>query len=153
MQQTLTQTFARPLIALALAAGIALSPVSAAPARANNNDAAAFFAALLAMGLVVSTLNNGAAAAQGGHEGNVVDLPRRTKALPQSCIRKYETRRGNERYFSKRCLRKNYARWNQLPQRCARTIQAFNRRGLLVRRAVYEIRCLRRAGYHASARR
>jgi len=153
MKQTLTQTFARPMIALALAAGIALSPVSAAPARANNNDAAAFFAALIAMGIVVSSINNGAAANQGGWDDNVVEeRPRRAKALPQLCLRTYDTRRGQKQYFSKHCLRKNYARWNQLPERCERTIRARDRRGLIVRRAVYETRCLRSAGYRVTAR-
>ncbi|MCI2400163.1 hypothetical protein [Aliiroseovarius subalbicans] len=144
----------RPLIALTLAASIALTPMAAAPARADNNDNAAAIAALLGLiivGTAVSNSNNDVVYERRSSRERIA--PRRTRALPEQCLKRFETRRGTKRYFGSRCLERNFRFANRLPERCEIRIKTRNRAGDRVRRDVYTPACLRREGYFIAGRR
>lgn len=145
MSQTLHGFLTRPLIALSLAAGLALSPFASAPARAHDDELAAFVAALGAMIVIGAIITD-----DDRHRGRIYTqqgfwyAPR---ALPESCLKSYRTRDGYEAYFSERCLRNKYSSWRSLPGRCELTLRVYDEWGNSRRIDVYKPRCLRRAGY------
>lgn len=157
MTKTLPQIFIRPLIALSLAAGIALTPVSAAPAKAGNDELAAFIAALTAMVVIGAVIEDGRDRDRG--RDRTVRRWDRDKVLPESCLKSYRARDGVKAYFSKRCLKRSFRHFQRLPDRCEKTVRVRTRdrdRGWerdgqtrrFKRVNVYKPRCLRRAGYH-----
>jgi len=69
------------------------------------------------------------------------------RALPRSCLQTVETRFGNQRFFGKRCLERNYQYVRTLPERCAVRLYTTNgpRRG-------FDPFCLREQGYRSDRR-
>lgn len=156
----LTSSFARPFAALALSAAMALSPMTAAPARAENIDE--LLAGLAALAIIGTAIANDRGT--GGSAYTSRSLPRDDfgyrphreqgyhsyeghrprRALPARClIRPYEqgVRVG---LFPKHCLEKHYGvrATQRLPLHCQRWVHT-RKRAILG----YAPRCLRRAGY------
>jgi hypothetical protein len=77
------------------------------------------------------------------HQGHRAD-----RILPRSCLRQIETRYGNQRMFTRRCLTRNNIFASQLPQSCGVRVFSVNgpRRG-------YDPQCLRDHGFRARRQR
>ncbi|WP_300515252.1 hypothetical protein [Aliiroseovarius sp.] len=143
--------FARLATTVTLSLGLALSPISATPAKANgNNDA--WVAALLGLAIVGAIIDDNRGDRYRGRDLYRPDRPSR-KALPARCLQRFETRDGTRRYFGARCLDRNYRFASRLPARCETQIRIRNRHGDRVRREVFNPRCLRREGYWVAGRR
>ena len=140
--------FARLATTLTLSLGIALSPISTAPARADDN-LEAWIAALMGVAILGAIVDD-----RRDDRRDVVrpDRPHR-KALPSRCLKRFDTRDGAKRYWGARCLERHYPRAHRLPARCEVTIKTRNRHGDRVRRDVFKPRCLRREGYTVAGRR
>ena len=67
--------------------------------------------------------------------------------LPRDCLRNVETRFGTQRLLGRRCLQRNYAQFNRLPNRCA--VRVFSDNGP---RNGFDPRCLREQGYRINRR-
>lgn len=70
-------------------------------------------------------------------------IPRRN-ILPRECLRHVDTRFGEHRMFTRRCLRNTYAFTPTLPRRCA--VRVFTNRGPV---RGFDPQCLRQEGYRA----
>ena len=140
--------FARLATTLTLSLGIALSPITAAPARADS-DADKLLAILLGLAVVGTIIDDRR------DRRVVVDRPHRPnrKALPARCLKRFETRDGTKRFWGARCLERHYPRAHRLPARCEVTIKTRNHHGDRVRRDVFKPHCLRREGYTVAGRR
>jgi len=68
--------------------------------------------------------------------------------LPRDCLRDVETRFGTQRLLGRRCLQRNYAQFDRLPNRCA--VRVFSDNGP---RNGFDARCLREQGYRINRRR
>lgn len=74
--------------------------------------------------------------------------PRANAALlPRQCLRNIETRFGNTRMFTQRCLNRNYRHVDTLPNRCA--VRVYGTQGV---RQGYDPLCLRQQGFRAARR-
>ncbi len=161
----LTRSFMTPLLVGALT----LTSLTAAPAFAgqrnknNNNDIDAFIAALLGLAVVGAVINNNddhrttrrpEKPRRPKGDGRIVDDRRMHPKfqLPRDCLRRFNTQYGQEKYWGKRCLKRNYEFSRSLPRNCHDTIVARNNRGVYVARKVYEPRCMKQAGYRKSRR-
>jgi len=69
------------------------------------------------------------------------------RALPGECLRIIQTRRGQERIFSRHCLQREYRHVNRLPEQCH--VRFRTDRGP---REGYAARCLRQSGYRLAGR-
>jgi len=159
------------LTATALAATLALTAGTAAPARADGSDVAkvlAGVATLYIIGRALSDDDKGAAqAATRGHGNNGYGrvTPRhdnngygtvqprgrghdrhRAVTLPAYCAQEYRVRGGHADFYGARCLQR--AGLTRLPARCAVEV-----RGQRHGRTAYSERCLLRSGYRVEARR
>ena len=147
MQTALSRMILRPLIAMAIAASLVLSPVTTNSAQAHGRPAGNdnFIAAMVALGLLglIITNENGR---RGGSAGSGQWVPA-SKRLPGECLKTYRTTRGDKAYFGKSCLRNNFRWWRDLPDRCERSIRITNRYGHISSRKVYRPRCLLDYGY------
>lgn len=161
----LTRGLIAPLLVGALTlTSITAPPAFAGPRNQNNNDEInGLIAALLGLavvGAVISNKNN-------DHDSGRPTKPRRPKRggqgwddrgmhpkfqLPRDCLRRFNTQYGKEKYWGKRCLKRNYEFSRSLPRSCRDTIVARNNRGVYVVRKVYEPRCMKQAGYRKSRR-
>ena len=142
--------FARLATTVTLSLGIALSPISAAPASAKDNTDA-WVAALLGLAIVGAIIDDKNDRRR-DRDVHRPDRPSR-KALPGRCLKRFETRDGTKRFWGARCLERHYDRAHRLPARCEVTIKTRNRHGDRVRRDVFKPRCLRREGYTVAGRR
>lgn len=79
--------------------------------------------------------------------GNRHVQPRRTRALPAECLRRYRTQEGRVRLFDADCLEHNFRGYRHLPLDCAVTIRSQGRF-----ESGFRPRCLRRAGYQMAGR-
>ena len=138
----------KSFIATILAAALAITSVSAVPARASSDDVAKVLLGLaIVAGIATAIDNNNRNAAPSRRLGERYDddrgwKPRRVRnVLPAQCLRSFETRNGTRRGYGARCLNRN-ARWLDLPRRCEREVRT--RRGW---RTFYGARCLRREGF------
>lgn len=148
-----------------LSVGIAMSPISATPARAGNDDLARALAALALLGI--------AGAATAGDRDSRVTIGRQrhssvqqyrpllrkyrpsarhrrahaVRALPARCLRHVRTRRGVWPVFGARCLSRTNVATARLPRRCIERIRFRGRD-----HAVFDARCLSHSGW-AVARR
>ena len=135
----------RPFIVTAIAASLVFSPVSTAPAQAHstytaNNDS--FIAALVALGLIGLIITN----ENGKHLNSVANVPR-SKRLPQSCLKTFQTTRGTRAMFKPACLQKNFRWWRNLPSQCLTKVRIIRPNGHRVDRNLYRAGCLRDYGY------
>lgn len=157
----------RKFIATILAASIAVSGLSAAPAAAGNDNLEKFLigaGTLLIIGTAlehqkkhgtVSRHKSQPDYAHGyGHHHKKKKKYRKKhrKALPGYCLRRVDTRHGTVRMFGKRCLRNNYDYAHRLPERCKIKVRTW-RHGHKVKRVGYKPRCLRDYGYYVAGRR
>lgn len=147
MQTALSRMIVRPLIAIAIAASLVLSPVSSTSLQAHSRPAGNdnFIAAMVALGLLGLIITN-EAGKNGGHSGGGQWVPA-SKRLPGECLKTFQTTTGNKAYFGKSCLRNNFRWWRNLPQRCERTIRVIKRNGHIASRKIYRPRCLIDYGY------
>ena len=160
------------LTAPVLAASIALTGFSTAPARANNDDVAGFVAGLAALAIIGIAINESQSnqkekarkkskkkkAERHRHQIEKQQALARKKAnarlhakkahrkiLPAQCLRVLETRNGTRRGFGARCLNRFGKSTAALPQYCKSTIRS---RGQV--RTLYMARCLKNAGFRMS---
>jgi len=143
----------RKFIALILATALAVTGLSAVPARADG-DTARLFAGLAALALlgaaIQSNRNNGLNDQQGDQSvtHNYNYSPRDTppkytrKDLPRKCLRKRNVNGRNRNLLGAGCLRNNYAFNATLPYACQLGYWDGNRN-----RTGYEPKCLRERGY------
>ena len=149
----------RYFIALVISLTIAITAVSAAPARAGDQDLArllAGIAALAIIGKAIHDRNDKDHVTQNHiiprqHTIKPRPLPDRVarKTLPAQCLRDVRGPNGNtRRVLAARCLERNYRFSNELPRGCARQVET--QRGW---RWAYGARCLRRNGYQIARHR
>jgi Ni/Co efflux regulator RcnB len=167
----------RKFITLIVASAMAVTGLSAAPARADVEDAAKVIvgvAALAILGAAIAdakddkdrvTRNRGHLRHDDRHRGNrhkwdnrhrgnkhARPLPKRVqrKLLPGVCRIDVRARNGQRLSgFGRRCLKRNYGYANSLPRACESRVRG--RHGHL--RTMYRGRCLHRHGYReANAR-
>ncbi len=157
----------RGLIAPLLVGALTLTSLTATPAFAgpnnqnNNDDINGLIAALLGLAVVGAVISN-----NDDRDDRSVQ-PRRPKRggqvwddhhmhpkfqLPRKCLRKFKTQHGKQKYWGKRCLKRNYDFARSLPRSCRDTIVARNNQGVYVARKVYHPRCLKQAGYRKQRR-
>lgn len=148
---------ARAAMVAAISAALALTPITATPARAGEDKtgaiAAATILALITAGIIASNTKPGFSYSKpevhyrpphyGGRKPPQID---RRKLLPAQC--EFQITRGRDRgtYFGKRCLKRNFSYWTHLPARCEKHIDL---RGRPDRRG-FESNCLARYGYKAA---
>lgn len=163
----LTRAIMVPLLAGALTlTSLSTGPAFAGP-KNNNDDINALIAALLGLAVVGAVISN-----KGDREPRIQDIPRTGRGgghrggrstwddrqmhpkfqLPRECLRRFKTQHGKQKYWGKRCLKRNYDFARSLPRSCRDTIVAKNNRGVYVTRKVYEPRCLKQAGYRKQRR-
>ncbi len=168
----------RKFITFIVAASMAVTGLSAAPARADSEDVAkviAGVAALAILGAAIAdakddknrhvTRHRGHLRHDNRHRGHgrklghrhhrhdgARPLPDRVKRkmLPGACRVQARVRHGQAiRGFGRRCLKRNYSYVNSLPRNCQSRVRG--RHGHL--RTIYRGRCLYRHGYReANAR-
>ena len=148
------RTFHRKFIAIVLSAAVFVTGIGAATgAQARDRDAQAAIAALLGLAVIGTIIAKNKRDDDRAHTSSrsqpkphvqTRPLPQRAKrrALPQGCLRNFQTDFGNARMFGKRCMERNYRAVHKLPQACARKV--FTDRG--VRRG-WGARCLRQKGF------
>ncbi|WP_281980927.1 hypothetical protein [Thalassorhabdomicrobium marinisediminis] len=137
----LKSTLTAGVLAISLAL-TSLTP-SSATAAISEEDALKGFLTLLAIGAVIHSMND-----NDDREARP-DRNNRWKTLPAQCQRRLTRRNGNRiNFFPQRCLNRNYAHAERLPQRCHvrfRTEAGQQRQG-------YRTRCLRNEGFRINRR-
>ncbi|KIC13703.1 hypothetical protein [Leisingera sp. ANG-Vp] len=155
----------RKFIALIVAASIAITGFSAAPARADE-DVAKFIAGMALLGILGAAINDARKDdgrhvsrtynppnqhrhghkphAHNRHGGHVKPLPPRVRRydLPAHCVRYFPRYSQNRPLAAKGCLDRNYGRTHRLPQACKVTFWNGQRH-----RTGFKPRCLKRHGY------
>jgi hypothetical protein len=161
----------RSFIAIILAAALAITGMTTAPARAGNDDVAKWIAGAVALGLIGAAIaeekkrdrRRDQAVARQHNKGHAhgkqkqrvhghIDSTRkhvakqdRRRFLPQSCQVRVRGHQGTVSGFGRRCLLNNYAHYNSLPHQCARRAQGNHGR------VIYTGGCLRSHGYRMAA--
>lgn len=153
----------RTFIASVLAASLAVTSFTAAPAAAGNDNLEKFLLGAGTLLIIGSALSD--------HDGKVIvkDTRQKTahdygygqkkkykkkkrkisKVLPRYCLRRIETRHGPVRMFGARCLQRNYRHADWLPRECMTRVKT-RRHGERVVRRGYKPRCLRHYGYRVA---
>jgi len=141
---------ARSALAATLAAALALTPITATPARAGDqNDVGAIAAfsllALITAGLVATSVARRDEPRHAGRPYSPNPGPRvdPRKALPAQC--EFTVRRGHDRgtYYGSRCLKRAFSYWANLPARCEERIDVLGGPD----KRVYDAQCLTSYGY------
>lgn len=158
----------RRFIALVLAASVAVTGFSAAPARADE-DFGKFLAGLAAIAIIGAAIENSrdddvrvirkntVRVTPGHHHNhkhnkhkhnNVRPLPHHVKKfdLPAQCLRTFPGL-GNKRILGRGCLGNNYRHVGSLPRACKIAVDRGQKR-----RVGYELLCLREHGYRLTSR-
>ena len=153
----------RQFIAIVVTTAVAITGISAAPARAGQDDVAKALAALAGLAVLGVVIHNARDDDKKARRP-VTDRrygpddrfreearvgvgswphPRRVdrKLLPQQCLRKVKGKDGRLHVFGQRCLKRNYRYAKKLPRKCVR--RYLTERGV---RSGYEARCLSRRG-------
>ncbi len=139
----------KKLIASVLAASIAITGMTAAPARALDNGELGRLifgtGALIIIGSALANRNNnnnnGAVVTRRGGDA---DRPRRhhRKIAPARCVRHSHFNNGPRRFLGQRCLNRHMHNAHRLPSACKRKVYTNNGR-----RNVFGARCLRNHGW------
>ena len=161
----------RKFIASVLAASLALTSFSAAPAKAGNDDLMRFLAGattLVILGNALDgsyrdsgssrTVQNGRDRSYDYDRGrNVRNNDRnrqgyrahsnRENRLPPGCLTRARTSHGKQQVFGKACLREHYAHTSNLPRACRVQPTGHN-----APRRAYSAGCLFDRGYYAARR-
>ncbi|WP_323766174.1 hypothetical protein [Marinovum sp.] len=150
-----------------LAAAMALTSLTAAPAAAEHNRN---FDRFIAGAGTILLLNHqsgqpsGRADLRRGHDNRHGEFrDRRHKKhggfrnlrrapLPGYCLRRIRTHHGPVRMFGQRCLQRNYRQADWLPGACRMQVRTW-RHGRKVTRVGYHPRCLHHRGYRVDGRR
>ncbi|NIZ15213.1 hypothetical protein [Phaeobacter sp. HF9A] len=142
----------RKFIAFVLAAAVAVTGMSAAPARADNGDVAKFIAGAALLGIIGAAINDSRHrddhADHHGHGGHQPVPPRplpprvRKYDLPVQCIKTVRAWGRDHQIAGMRCLKQNYRHVNSLPQNCY--VKVENRHQ---KRHGYGVQCLANKGY------
>jgi hypothetical protein len=156
----------RRFIGMILAASVAITGFTAAPARADD-DLGKFLAGLAAIAIIgaaiessrdddVRVIRKNTVRVTPGHNhhhnkhkhNNVRPLPQNVKKfdLPAHCLRKFPGL-GNKRVLGRNCLAKSYRHVNALPQACKIAVDRGQKH-----RVGYEMLCLRERGYRLTSR-
>lgn len=147
----------RPVIAAMLAATLALTSVTATPARAGGEDkvgaiAAASFFALITAGIIAGAASQhrddkALPAPRGSRHGWGDRRDDRRKVLPAQC--EFTVRHGRDAgtYYDSHCLKRSFNYWPYLPDRCEERVDLRGSRD----RNAYDARCLARYGYREEA--
>ena len=150
----------RKFIALILASALAITGLSAAPARADG-DAARIFAGLAALAIIGAALERSRKQTtvtkqyiQPAHPQPVRPQPTRPlpsyvarRDLPTSCLRTRSVNGQWRNLYGARCLQNTYAHTNSLPYACQLGYWDGQRN-----RIGYEPLCLRERGYRTVGR-
>lgn len=142
-----------------LALAVALSPISAAPAKALDRDETiGLIVGLAALAAIAKEIDDRNDRKKKRKEQQRVTRhapiePRydryrhqRSLVLPGNCVRTFDTVRGTRTVLGNRCLQRSGVNVARLPDRCERTVQTRNGP-----RAAFGARCLRREGYQIGA--
>ena len=156
----------RRFIGIVLAASVAVTGFTAAPARADE-DFGKFLAGLAAIAIIGAAIENNrdrdvkvirrnTVRVNPGHHHNhnrnkhnhVRPLPQHVKKfdLPAHCLRKFPGL-GNKRILGRGCLNNNYRHVGSLPQACKIAVDRGQKH-----RVGYELLCLRERGYRLTSR-
>ena len=142
----------RRFIAALVAASLALTGLSAVPARADGDDALRAILGLTALYAIAKSIENNNDDHRKPPPVTVFRKPvphtgpgpygtyRRDRYLPTECLRRVETRHGPRQIFTERCLRREGV--HHLPQACE--IRVKGRGG---KNTAYDARCLQRSGF------
>lgn len=140
----------RQFIALILSLALAITGLSAVPARADGDTARllAGLAALAFIGAAIQQKRDRRVVTQ-NHSLQPRPLPQQIgrKDLPQQCLRSRSVNGYQRNLFGARCLQKNYAFNRSLPNACR---LGYWERGR--NRTGYAPRCLRERGYRFARR-
>ncbi|MGX9355770.1 hypothetical protein ACS3SW_11625 [Roseobacteraceae bacterium S113] len=151
----------KTFISTVLAAALAITSFTAAPARAELTNAEKFLlgaGALVILGTAIEQSQRGSnrKATVTRHKQVIQHQPaprkkqvkqKRLRPLPAFCLTRVRANDGPRRLFSQRCLQNNYRQVNRLPNRCKTWVQ-----GPRGTRVGYKPRCLRRAGFEIAGR-
>ncbi len=155
----------KQFIATIAAIAIAVTGLSAAPARAGDDDVGRAVAALLGLAIVGAviadqrrddkarvhvdrTYNHGHIHRQPIHKPRPLPPRVNRKLLPQQCLHSFRTTGGKSaRIFGAGCLNQTYAHVRSLPRECVRHLNS--RSG---KRHGYSARCLSGHGYQLARR-
>jgi hypothetical protein len=135
----------RKFIALILATALAITGLSAVPARADGDTARllAGLAALALIGVAIQKKNKRRVVSR-NQTVQPLPLPSRVTRfdLPQRCLRSRSVNGRQRTLFGARCLQKNYIQNRSLPNACRLGYWSGDRN-----RAGYDPQCLRERGY------
>jgi len=156
----------RKFIAVVLAATLAITTYSAAPARAaSEEDIARLLAGAATLFIIGKAIQSSRdndrkkvkvhrqsrevyQQPRARHQNQFRDQrPHRRAGLPAACLTRVDTRRGTLRVFGKRCLDRNYQSARPLPQQCLRRFETRH-----APRLAYTAGCLRDNGYRLAGR-
>lgn len=162
----------RSFISIILAAAIAITGMTAAPAQARDrDDIAKWIAGAAALAIIGSAIaenrrDDSVTRYRGydnnfrhynknkryshGHKKHYKNYGRnRAYELPSKCVRKVRSHYGEIYGYGRRCMLNNYSHFNSLPHDCV--VQGWNPNGQA--RTVYNGNCLSNYGYYLSDRR
>ncbi len=144
-----------------LAAVLAITSLTATPARAaDQEDIARLLAGLAAVAIIGQAIRNeqekdkkkkkarkSTSRRSYDSDGRYYDdrrydRPRDRKLLPPRCLRSFDTRNGTRHGFGPRCLNRHYDYAHRLPDFCLTRIRVEDGS-----RRIYSARCLRNEGY------
>lgn len=124
------------------AAAVALAGFTAAPARADGKDVAKVLAGIAALYIIGKAIDD-------RKDRRVAPAPQPVRrALPLSCVRTVQTRKGEVQMLGQRCINRRVGHVN-LPNRCERQIRRYDGG----HRTMFKRSCLERHGYRIVARR
>ncbi|MEM9709178.1 MAG: hypothetical protein AAF871_10340 [Pseudomonadota bacterium] len=137
-----------PVLATGLAFGSAPRPAEAAEA----GEVAAIIGALVIAGAVIASQNRAEAQTSTRNvtvnsSGRPFGLRSRNAVLPETCLRRFETRRGVRSFAGARCLERAGINTARLPNDCEVLVRT--NRGL---REAFRQRCLERDGFRFGQR-
>lgn len=135
--------FMKSLTAGVLAVTLSFTSVAPTPVQADDrSDAIVGIISLLLLGAAIHNSRDGDVSVQTNPQPN-----QRWRVLPANCLREFTRRNGNTiRMFPQRCLNRNYAHLNRLPEAChvrIRTDTGQQRQG-------FRAGCLRNQGFRTN---
>lgn len=145
----------RPLMASVLALSLAMTSMTALPARAGRNDELGnFLAGAIALMIIGKAIENSQAATRRRNPPiRITPPPPRRPALkirgilPSDCFFTKSTAKGRRGLYGATCLNETMRRPERLPGICRTSVSIRNGR----RAGVYDAKCLRKRGFRDEA--